>query len=100
MERFKRTPPAEFGGGRGDRASKKGFRPDPAGEMEAIRQGRYSLTQEEAAEIRRQAELKGLDPEAAVTAATEKTRAATGRLRQKQAEEAIRGLEEHLREEE
>lgn len=50
--------------------------------------GKYSLTESEKAEIRRQAKEAGQDPEEAVRAAEKRMEAATKRLREKQAEEA------------
>lgn len=56
--------------------------------IEKFKEGQYSLTPAEIGAIRARAKMNGEDPEAAVSAAREKMKMATGRLREKQAEKA------------
>ena len=58
--------------------------------------GKFTLLPDEEAKIRREAEEKGEDPDAAVEAARVETVRATGRLREAQSQKAVEGLEEEL----
>ncbi len=64
--------------------------------IEGFMAGKYSLTPAEEAAIRETAVKEGVDPEEAVETARKKMETATGRLREKQAEEAIGGVEKDL----
>ncbi len=70
--------------------------PDEAAENESAKEelfyGKYSLTESEKDEIRRKAEAEGRDPEEAVKAEEARMAAATARLREQQAEEAVKRL--------
>jgi hypothetical protein len=70
---------------------------EDSGGQEELAYGKYSLTESEKAEIRKKAQEAGRDPEEAVRMEEEKMKAATARLREKQAREAIERLERDLK---
>lgn len=66
------------------------------GGKESLAHGKFALTESEKAEIRRRAEAAGEDPEEAVRTEEERMEAATARLREKQAEEAVEQLKKSI----
>ena len=77
-----------------DRESEK--ERDPQAAMEELKHGRFRVTAEEKERITRQALAEGRDPEEAIREHEERFAEATGRLREKQKEEAIGDLEREM----
>jgi len=69
---------------------------DPLAAMEELKHGRFSITGEEREQITKKALAEGRDPELAIREHEERLAEATGRLREKQNEEAIKGLEREM----
>ena len=66
---------------------------DPQAAIEELKHGRFSTTTEEKERIFKKALAEGRDPEEAIREHEERFAEATGRLREKQKEEAIGDLE-------
>jgi hypothetical protein len=70
--------------------------PDQEGGIEELEYGKFSVTPEDRKRITDEAIKRGGDPERAIQAFAKRMQQATARLREAQAKEAIKKLEEHL----
>ncbi len=69
---------------------------DPIAEMESLKYGRFSIMDEEKENITKKALAEGKDPELALREHEESLAKATDRIRKRQAEKAIKGLERDM----
>ena len=69
---------------------------DPIADMEELKHGRFTMPDEEKKRKVKEAIAEGRDPEEALREHEERLAEATGRLREKEREEAISGLERDM----